>query len=307
MGGGAWTPSAWTDYSTKHVAGKSTDAVFKSKTLVNELDPKDVKVRESRDSVDNPASTAIIIGVDVTGSMGMIADALVREGLNTLCTELYDRKPVSDPHIMCMGIGDAEAGDKAPLQVTQFEADIRIADQLTKIYLEKGGGGNQFEGYTMPWYFAAMHTSIDCFEKRGKKAFLFTVGDEEPPARIRAVDIERVLGYSPQADISTEDLLTMVSRNYEVFHLMVEETANMRRNGTVIKEKWTNLLGQRALLLADHTKFAEVIVSAIQIVEGANAVDVAKSWDGSTSLTVAKAVSGLTASDATGGAAVVRL
>ena len=77
--------------------------------------------------------------------------------------EILARKPVSDPHILCMGIGDVLC-DQAPLQVTQFEADIRIAEQLEKLWLEKGGGGNSCESYNLPWYFAAMHTAIDCFE-----------------------------------------------------------------------------------------------------------------------------------------------
>ena len=71
---------------------------------------------------------------DVTGSMGMIADALARKGLGTMVEEILARKPVSDPHIMCMGIGDV-LYDRAPLQVTQFEADIRIAEQLEKLWL----------------------------------------------------------------------------------------------------------------------------------------------------------------------------
>lgn len=35
-----------------------------------------------------------------------------------------------------MGIGDCAANDRAPLQVTQFESDIRQAEALQKIWLE---------------------------------------------------------------------------------------------------------------------------------------------------------------------------
>ena len=66
----------------------------------------------------------------------MIADIIARKGLNTLLEEIYSRKPISDPHVMIMGIGDVEMHDKAPLQVTQFEADIRLAEQLENIFLE---------------------------------------------------------------------------------------------------------------------------------------------------------------------------
>jgi hypothetical protein len=157
MGTARWDPTDWSAYAAS-TTGKTTDAVFASRAIDSDLNPFGVAVRESRDSDLNPESTAIIVGLDVTGSMGMIADALARKGLGTMVEEILARKPVSDPHILCMGIGDV-LYDRAPLQVTQFEADIRIAKQLEKLWLEKGGGGNSCESYTLPWYFAALHTA----------------------------------------------------------------------------------------------------------------------------------------------------
>ena len=81
-------------------------------------------------------------------------------------------------------------------------SNIRIADQLKMIWLEKGGGGNSHEGYHLPWYFAAQHTQIDCFEKRGRKGYLFTVGDEEPPEELLARHAKAIFGDSLQRDTS---------------------------------------------------------------------------------------------------------
>lgn len=295
MGSGRWTDRDWEIYASLHVRSKaSVDDIYTSKSLAPELNPKGVKVRESCDSTDNPNSTGLIVALDVTGSMGMVLDVIARDGLKTLATEVYKRKPISDPHIMFMGIGDVEAGDRAPLQVTQFEADIRIAEQLTKIYLERGGGGNTYESYALAWYFAAMHTRIDCFEKRNKKGILFTIGDEKPTPYLLGRDIERVLGYRPQFEkISAEELFTMVSRQYDVFHLMVEEGSYFRSNSDAVVASWTKLLGQRAIRLSDHTKVSEVIVSTLQVIGGEDVNSVISSWDGSTSLVVAKAIESL--------------
>lgn len=295
MGSGRWDPVAWTGYSTsKDYASKSVDKIYTARGMDPSLSPHGIKGRESCDSADNPNSTALIVALDVTGSMGMIADVMAKKGLNTLATEVYDRKPISDPHIMFMGIGDAEAGDEAPLQITQFEADIRIAEQLEKLWLEHGGGGNRFESYMLAWYFAAHHTTIDCFEKRGKKGYLFTIGDEEPTPRLRAEDIERVLGYKPQTDIDRDALLTLVSRKWDVFHIMVAEGSHARHSPDAVKTEWTNLLGQRAIWLTDHTKLAEVMVSVMQIHEGVDRAKVVDSWDGTTALAVKSATDGLT-------------
>ena len=306
MGRGYWDDKDWTRYSKAHIAGKkSVDDIFTAKSIDPSLDPKGIKIRESCDSIDNPNSTALIVGLDVTGSMGCVLDSIAREGLKNMATEVYNRKPISNPHIMFLGIGDAEARDLYPLQATQFEADIRIAEQLTKIYLERGGGGNKYESYALAWYFASLHTKIDCFEKRKKKGFLFTIGDEEPTPYLKATDIERVMGYRPQSDYLVQDLLTMVSRQYEVYHLIIREGSYFRSHGDIVKKKWRDLLGQRAIVLDDYTRIGEVIVSTLQVANGENPDTVIKSWDSSTSLVVANAIRDLT-SNVENNAAVVR-
>ena len=293
MGGMRWDADDW-KRASKATAGKRTEEIFTSSGMHPSLNPYGV-MRESRDSLVNPNSNAIIIGLDVTGSMGMIADTMAREGLGTLVEEILKRQPVSDPHILACGIGDSYHDD-APLQVTQFEADIRIADQLKMIWLEKGGGGNNHEGYHLPWYFAAQHTQIDCFEKRNQKGYLFTVGDEEPPEELLAQHAKRIFGDSLQRDLSVGELLTLVSRMYHVFHVVVEEGNHARAHLPRVLKKWNALLGQRVLRLKDYRRLAEVVVSAIEVNEGRDRDTVAKSWSGDTSVVVAHALGTLPAS-----------
>lgn len=291
MGAARWDPSDWTSYASA-TAGKATHDVFTARGMHDSLNPYGVKLRESRDSALNPASTALIVGLDVTGSMGMIADALAREGLGTMVEEVLRRQPISDPHIMCMGIGDAYF-DRAPLQVTQFEADILIAKQLERIWLEKGGGGNACEFYNLPWYFAAMHTGIDCFDKRGQKGYLFTVGDEEPPAGLLASQIRTIIGDTLPDDLDSRALLSMASRMYHVFHIVVEQGSYAQSNLSRVMDKWGDLLGQRVLRLSDYRKLAEVIVSTIEVNEGKDHGAVAGSWSAATAKVVRHAIATL--------------
>ena len=304
MGTARWNPADWAAYAGS-THGRSTSSIFARRAIAPGLDPRGLVLRESRDSDLNPASNAIICALDVTGSMGMIADALARHGLGTLVEEILRRKPVSDPHVMCMGVGDSYC-DQAPLQVTQFEADIRIAQQLQELWLEKGGGGNAFESYNLPWYFAAMHTAIDCFEKRGRKGYLFTVGDEEPPPSLLRDHVRRVTGDDVERNLAARDLLAMAGRMYHVFHVVVEEGSHAQVALPQVMDRWTALLGQRVLRLADHTKLAEVIVSAIEVNEGRDKDSVAGSWSGSTALVVRRALGALGPA-ATHGTGVVRL
>lgn len=308
MGSGRFDPSDWGSYSTSRGYDKAdtkTEDIFSSSSMSAELDPKGLAFRESRDSADNPQSTPIIVGIDVTGSMGMIADVLARKGVPTLCENIYTKKPVSDPQILCAGIGDAEC-DRSPLQVTQFESDIRISQQLEKIWLEKGGGGNHYEGYALMWWFAAMHTKTDSFEKRGKKGYLFTIGDEYPTPHLRKQDLHRVFGDTLQgSDISMQELLTMASRQWEIFHIVVAEGSCCRHFGVEdVHAKWSDVVGQRAVILRDHTKLAEVMVSVIQANEGHSHEDITKAWDGTTSLVVQEAIKSLSPTSAKSGGVV---
>lgn len=292
MGGGSWTTQDWTDYTTKkgYTASSTARDLYSSKSVKDNLEPKGVKFRESCDTHEHPESTPIIIGLDVTGSMGCVLEQ-VSKRLNSLASQIYDRKPVTDPQIMFMGFGDVEC-DRHPLQVTQFESDIRIAEQLNDIYFERGGGGNEGESYTLPWYFASRHTNIDCLS-RGKKGFLFTLGDEPYLNNLSADAIKKFVGDSVQSDLSAEELLDEVSRMYEVYHLMIKEGSGMRWHSDIVMDKWTSLLGQRAILVTDCTKIPEIIVSILEVNAGKDVQDVIDSWDGSTSVVVQKAIDGL--------------
>lgn len=303
MGAGRWDAHDWSATRSAYTkeAKPTVDHIYTSRSLDNGLDPKSVKLRESRDSDANPNSTAIIIGLDVTGSMGRILDVMARAGLGTLVGTLYERQPISDPHVMVMGIGDFEC-DRAPLQVTQFEAaNAPLVTQMEKIYLERGGGGNSYESYAAAWLFAATRTAIDCFEKRGKRGYLFTIGDEQPTPKLLADQVKRVLGDDAAGDLSGEHLLAMAQATYNVFHVIVEEGDHASRYPERTRDQWAALIGQNLIMLSDHTKLAEVVVSAIQIAEGADAAAVAGSWSGATSMVVARAVKDIAATTSSGG------
>jgi hypothetical protein len=304
MGTSRWNPSDWSSYAST-TSTKTADAIFKSTSLTDELNPKGVLVRESRDSHVNPESNAIIVGVDVTGSMGMIAEYFIKTGLGILFEEILTRKPVTDPHLMVMAIGDVHS-DRSPLQVSQFEADIKITEWLEKVHVEHGGGANNSESYHLPLYFAANHTSIDCFEKRGKKGYLFTIGDEFTPPALTKEQITRFIGDTPQTNFTYNELFEAASKTYNVYHIIIAEGACARRQLDDVTREWTALIGQHAIVLSDYKKLSELIVSIIEINEGADKAVVVGSWSGDTSLVVQDATKGLSAKSASPDVGVVK-
>lgn len=282
MGSGTFDPDKYRAYASTTV-GKTTDEVYTARAIKAALNPKGVKVRESRDSADNPQSTPIIVVLDVTGSMGMLADAIARKGLGVLFEGIIDRKPVTDPHVMFMAVGDVTC-DQAPLQVSQFEADNRIVEQCTDIYIEHGGGGNGHESYELPWYFAAFHTVHDSLIKRGKRGYLFTVGDEPIGPGLKKSELIKFLDDGAEHDYSTAEVLEAAQRMYNCFHIVIKEGSHARSDLKGVLDTWQPLLGQHVIQLDDHTKLAETIVSAIQVAEGTDASASAAGWGASASV-----------------------
>src|SRR5258708_233020 len=254
MGSGSFDAKAYRSF-TATTSGKTTDEIYKSRTIHASLNPLGVKVRESRDSVDNPNSTPLIVALDVTGSMNVLADVIAREGLGILFNSVLERKPITDPHVMFMAVGDANF-DHFPLQVSQFEADNRIVEQLTQIFIEHGGGGNEFESYNLPWYFAAFHTVHDSIEKRGRRGYLFTVGDENAPRDLTRDQIRQFIRAELQSELGTRQMLEMAQRAYNVFHIIIEEGSHARASLGKVQDTWRNLLGQNVISLADHKLLA---------------------------------------------------
>lgn len=298
MGDGIWKSTDWDDFkrtATRDSSGraKAADAIF-ARSGSADFDPKNITLRESCDAAAGSESTPVIIALDVTGSMGKIPDDLIKDGLGRMATEIIQRQPVSAPQIMFMAVGDA-AHDRYPLQVTQFEADIRIAEQLKELHIEKGGGNNADESYHLPWYFAARKTKIDSFDKRGKKGILFTMGDEGVPPVLSRHHIKSVFGDDVQSDIKTEDLLRMVEERFEVFHLVIQQGQAYRYDPEYTDGCWNKLLGQRVLPVADFTKVPEIIVSQLELLAGKLKRDVVASWDPATALVVGKALSNVPA------------
>lgn len=298
MGSSRFSAEEWSRFATTSFSGKSKAEVLNTRGMVAANDPSRLRngVRESRDSAVNPRSTPIIIAGDVTGSMDELAFILLKQSLPAVALEIYDRQPVTDPHILVAAYGDVECGDRAPFQATQFEAGATaLGTQAMALYVERGGGGNSSESTHLPWYFAAMHTSTDAFETRGEKGVLFTYGDEGVPPALTRAQIQRVFGTDVQRGYTAAELLAMARRGWDVYHLVIMQGNHARMYPQVLDE-WRGLLGQHAIPVDDYTMLGEIIVSILQVRQGRDKDAVASSWSGDTSLVVRSALKGLTVS-----------
>lgn len=283
MGGSRWSEESYTSRVADRVATKGTvfayDADVKTGTVApkthNLLDPKDLKVRESRDSAAHPESNAIMVWLDVTGSMETVVGTIHKK-LPTLMGILTRKAYISDPQILFGAIGDATS-DKAPLQVGQFESGDEMEGDLSNFFIE-GNGGGQYpptESYELAAYVGARKTSIDCFEKRGKKGYCFIIGDERPYPNVMKHIITKLIGPELEADIATKKMFEELQEKFVTFFIL-PRGANHGGSINELRSVWGEYINpQHVLALEDPGAAAELIATQIGLYEGSTDMDAA--------------------------------
>ena len=268
MGSGYWSSDVY-DTAERLRGGRSAFGYSDSgaRTVHPSLDPFDVGKRESRDSDEHPRSLAIAVLFDVTGSMGSVPRTLQKK-LPRLLGLLKDNRYVADPQIMFGAIGDATC-DRAPLQIGQFESDNRMDGDLEHILLEGGGGGQKTESYELAMYFIARHTAADCFEKRGKRGYLFIIGDEMPYPRVKPREVSGWIGDELPQPVAIRNLVAQLTRRWHTYYIL-PEGASYAGDGQVLGT-WRRLLGQNVIELSDLDAVCETIALTVGL--GEEAID----------------------------------
>jgi (2Fe-2S) ferredoxin len=229
------------------------------------LDPYGVSFRESRDCAEHPQSLAIAVLFDVTGSMRAVPRALQAK-LPALLGLLLRKGYVAHPQIMFGAIGDATC-DRAPLQVGQFESDNRMDDDLSRILLEGGGGGQKTESYELALYFMARHTAADCFERRGRRGYLFVIGDEMAYPRVKPAEVRAVIGDELRENLPVAELMAEVTAKWDTYYILPAGASYV--GDPEVLGFWRGLLGQNVIELAELDAVCETIALTVGLGEDA--------------------------------------
>lgn len=283
VGSGTWSANTYASVTGANLRKGTTfgyDSSIKSgriKAAVNELlDPKKLAgpssalsgaiVREARDSVEHPVSVPIIVAFDQTGSMGHVP-RLLQKKLAELFSLLLRKGYVEDPQLCVGAYGDLENHETAPIQIGQFESDNRADETLDALYLEGSGGGNGHESAAGIWYYGAVHTATDAWDKRGKRGYLFTVGDETTGGIrkedwIKYVDPNSTL----ERDLTPAEVVALTTQRWDVYHVVIN---NLTAAGQQSVKHYTDLLGSdHVVVLQDESAVCETIALAIGLAEG---------------------------------------
>jgi hypothetical protein len=241
--------------------GLPAQQVFKQQECHPLMNPKGVRVRESRDSADHPESLGVVFALDVTGSMGAIPKLLATQQLPKFMKVLTYCK-VTDPQLLFMAVGDANS-DRSPLQAGQFESTAELMDRwLTWSYLEGGGGGSGEESYELALYFLALHTEMDCWVKRQKRGYLFMTGDEKPYPILSRHVVEAVTGDHLDDDLKVEEVVAELQKTFTPFFIIPDRNRRDR-----CEREWRDLLGEHVLCMEDAADVCYVTAGALLLSE----------------------------------------
>lgn len=270
MGCGSYSSSSFESYSTS--VGKSYDKttkrvsnqVYKASSLKATLNPKN-KIRECCNNEEHPNTIPVILALDVTGSMGSACQETA-EALSQIMDTLYNK--FQDIEVCVMGIGDFEC-DEAPLQVSQFESDVRVAQQLDDIYMEHGGGGNRYESYTAAWMFGLYRTKLDAYDKQGRKGIIITMGDEPLNPDLPLNQVKDCIGTVDGEQLDGKSLITPTLyknavNKFDIFHIAVNDKETcFNRYEKAIDKTFGQLLGDR-LKVSTIDSLADTICKCIE-------------------------------------------
>jgi len=140
---------------------------------------------------------------------------------------------------------------------------------LERILLEGGGGGQKTESYELAMYFMARHTTIDCWEKRHKRGYLFIVGDEMAYPKVKPREVSAWIGDELAQPVPLKHLTAELTRSWDTYYIL-PEGASYAGDSQVLGF-WRELLGQNVIELASLDAVCETIALTIGL--GEDAID----------------------------------
>jgi len=227
-----------------------------------------LKFRESRDSANHPNSIALAILMDVTGSMGTIPEDLVKRTLPKFMKLVLPYEP--DAQLLCGGFKDYsdQASDTA-CQIGQWECDDALIDKcLTSLSL--GGGNRPHEDSAIALYVMARHTQIDCWEKRGKKGYIFLPTDDTMRPMVQARTVNALFGRRVlEKDLSTAEMIRELTERYHVFVFIPDPgRVGYDGRGTGVFDCYREYFGRNVIVLGASVDTAIVAAMLVALTEG---------------------------------------
>eukprot|EP00300_Choanocystis_sp_HF-7_P016875 c19560_g2_i2.p1 GENE.c19560_g2_i2~~c19560_g2_i2.p1 ORF type:complete len:447 (-),score=61.89 c19560_g2_i2:118-1458(-) len=183
--------------------------------------------------------------------------------------QLVLQEYVDDPALSFAAIGDFKAGDKAPLQITEFQKGHAIDSEVQKLWLEGGGGGNNKESYLEAMMYFASPACVRFPLSSDKKSFFFITGDEGMYPSVERGTVRKLfgnvdLGFKCSTNVAFE--IPAEAGGIRDFHVTLPD--GQEGDVHVDEANWPNIpdgTNVRAVLESSQGYFSrEIIIEALK-------------------------------------------
>jgi hypothetical protein len=265
MGGGYYErdESEYDNTNNSNTNNSSTysstaDKLISRDDIHPDLNPKNY----STSNLISKGRTPIVFAVDVTGSMGDWVK-IIYDKFPMFYGQLNLHEYAYDPTVSFCAVGDAECS-KVPLQISNFSSGLDIDSNITKLFLEGGGGGNLRESYELPAYFYLEKCNL----VNNEFPFLFITGDEAFFNEVTAKNVQKVFGGEKiKQNLNSRDVFKALKDKFNIFHLRKKFEDENKEKG--MYKQWADTLGTERVLQVNCPKACiDVILGAIAITTG---------------------------------------
>ncbi len=162
--------------------------------------------------------------------------------------EIFDRLPLlyqtgfkwKDDFEVAFGlIHDTTTGDDHSLQLAPFGRDLTLDKNLKALKPMRGGGPGFRESYELAAYL--VHERVKA--PNAESPTLIIMGDESFYPTIKPNLAHKVLGYSPQTEISSKEIFQELAKTWDIYLIKKSH----REDEKIIPE-WSNAIGSQKIL-----------------------------------------------------------
>lgn len=193
--------------------------------------------------------TPVIVVLDVTGSNTDFA-RIVYDKLPMFFGQISMQNYLDDFDISFCAVGDAFS-DSYPMQIGNFAAGIALDDEIGKIVLEGGGGGQRKESYELMAYYLSEKTRFE----PDAKPIIFFIGDESMYPNLDKKQVEKFGMKLYEEGVDAFQLLRE-KVNDNVFFLQNDYCGNPYRYYVtdVVTEDWKKALAPNHVIKVNEEK-----------------------------------------------------
>lgn len=258
MGGDYYERDVYVNNNNVNVGGGGYSIESEQINNNTKMNPGLNPTRWNDEKITNTSSNPIVFAFDVTGSMGDWIK-VIYDKLPMFYGQIKIQEYLKDPSVSFCAIGDHNCCT-APLQVSEFGQGIELDQMISKLYIEKNGGGNEHESYEMAAYFYLNRVDLGKCEY----PFFFVTGDEGYFETIEPEILKKFLDLEETDYINSYELWKKLMAKYNVFH--IKKPYLSKNYEEKIRNQWEMTLSEeRVIMLSEPKAIVDVILGLIAL------------------------------------------